>query len=150
FQVGIGAIAVTELYERLFEMPLEKLDIERCVATWPGEREVEEEIGRLFPEQAIANKARVEMAAKRINREALREHLRRAKEACAVLKEKLQRQLYPRQQLVSMLAKVGAAVESERIGISKEKLTLSVRQAYHIRRRYTVLDLAARVGMLDD
>ena len=41
-----------------------------------------------------------------------------------------------------MLREAGAAHESEQIGIPPERLRRSYHQAYHIRRRYTVLDLA--------
>ena len=35
----------------------------------------------------------------------------------------------------------------EQIGISRERLRVSYRQALHIRRRFTVLDLADRSGV---
>ena len=43
----------------------------------------------------------------------------------------------------------GAPSEPEQIGISRERLRASFQQAYHIRRRFTVLDLAKRAGVLD-
>ena len=47
-----------------------------------------------------------------------------------------------------MLQQAGAPIAPEQIGISKERLHRSFEMAYHIRRRFTVLDLAARIGVL--
>jgi len=43
---------------------------------------------------------------------------------------------------------VGAPTEPEQIGISRERLRRTCWQAFFIRRRFTVLDLAARTGLL--
>ena len=49
-----------------------------------------------------------------------------------------------------MLAAAGAPVEPEQIGISRARLRDSFWPAFHIRRRFTVLDFAVRTGRLDD
>jgi glycerol-1-phosphate dehydrogenase [NAD(P)+] len=48
-----------------------------------------------------------------------------------------------------MLKAVGAATAPEEIGISPARLRASYWRAFSIRRRFTVLDLAVRIGMLD-
>jgi glycerol-1-phosphate dehydrogenase [NAD(P)+] len=48
-----------------------------------------------------------------------------------------------------MLREAGAPYESEQIGVSPERLRRSYWQAYHIRRRFTVLDFARRTGLLE-
>jgi glycerol-1-phosphate dehydrogenase [NAD(P)+] len=57
--------------------------------------------------------------------------------------------LDPVVELTRMLLEAGAPAASDAIGISPERLATCYRQAYHIRRRYTVLDLAERAGVLD-
>jgi len=47
-----------------------------------------------------------------------------------------------------MLCAAGAPVEPEEIGIARARLRESFGQAYYLRRRFTVLDLAARCGLL--
>jgi len=47
------------------------------------------------------------------------------------------------------LALVGAPTEPEQIGISRERLRESFFRAYHIRRRFTVLDVAVRTATLE-
>jgi glycerol-1-phosphate dehydrogenase [NAD(P)+] len=44
---------------------------------------------------------------------------------------------------------VGAPTEPEQIGISRDRLRASFVRAFHIRRRFTVLDVAVRTGTLD-
>jgi glycerol-1-phosphate dehydrogenase [NAD(P)+] len=48
-----------------------------------------------------------------------------------------------------MLQDAGAPTEPEQIGITRARLRQSYWQAFCIRRRFTVLDLAVRTGLLD-
>jgi glycerol-1-phosphate dehydrogenase [NAD(P)+] len=45
---------------------------------------------------------------------------------------------------------VGAPSEPEQIGLSRARLRATFRRADHIRRRFTVLDLARRAGLLEE
>jgi len=57
--------------------------------------------------------------------------------------------LTPFQKVRDALRDAGCPYEPEQIGISRVRLRLSYDQAYYIRRRFTVLDLARRAGILD-
>jgi len=48
-----------------------------------------------------------------------------------------------------MLRAAGCPHKSEQIGISRERLRNSYRKAYHIRRRFTILDVVRRTGLWD-
>ena len=65
------------------------------------------------------------------------------------LKIKLREQLLPFHQLKGMLQAVGAPTSPEEIGISRERLRNSFQMAYHIRRRFTLLDVVVRAGILE-
>jgi len=65
------------------------------------------------------------------------------------LKRRLLEQLFPSAKLAAMLSDAGAPSRPEEIGISADRLRKSHRLAMHIRRRFTVLDLADRIGLLD-
>ena len=56
----------------------------------------------------------------------------------------------PSADLAHLLAAAGAPIEPQQIGISTNRLRLSFYKAYYVRRRFTVLDLAVRAGVLDD
>jgi glycerol-1-phosphate dehydrogenase [NAD(P)+] len=65
-----------------------------------------------------------------------------------VLKPRLQAQLFTASDVERRLEAVGAPSEPEQIGVSRARLRDSVIRAQHIRRRFTVLDLAVRTGRL--
>jgi glycerol-1-phosphate dehydrogenase [NAD(P)+] len=151
FKVGIGTIAVAELYERLLADPIDLwLNVDRACAAWPAdERAAEAEVRRLFADHPeLLASALSEAAAKYVPRETLRAHLHRVREVWPQLSGRLRGQLIPVARLREMLASAGAPIEPEQIGISAPRLRFSFRLAHHIRRRYTVLDLAARAGVL--
>ena len=148
FKVGIGTLAVARLYEKILDMPIEMLDIEDCARRWREWPAVEASIRKLFDSDALRDKAIEETRAKMVLRDELVAQLVRLRDAWPELNRKLREQLVPSQRLAEMLREAGAASQSEQIGISADRLALSHRLAYHIRRRFTVLDLAERLGML--
>ena len=148
FKVGIGTLAATVLYEKILEQPIEMLDIEDCVRRWRDWPAVEASIRRLFTIPELRDKAIEETRAKIISRDELVTQLVRLRDAWPNLKRRLREQLIPSQQLAAMLRGAGAPTDSAQIGISADQLSVSHRLAYHIRRRFTVLDLAERLGML--
>jgi glycerol-1-phosphate dehydrogenase [NAD(P)+] len=149
FKVAVGTLAVARLYECLLAMPLGGLDVDRAVATWPAAGAVEAAIVDLLGEGELADKARLEMAAKAVAPDALRGRLLRLREVWPALRDRLRQHLPPAAKLAEMLAAVGAPTRPEQIGISRDRLRTSYRQAYLIRRRFTVLDLAAQAGVFD-
>ena len=86
---------------------------------------------------------------KYIRKDALREQLIKLKTTWPVLKVRLTEQLVPSEEVEKRLVAVGAPVESEQIGISRERLKESFYRASYIRSRFTVLDIALRTGCLD-
>jgi glycerol-1-phosphate dehydrogenase [NAD(P)+] len=149
FKVGIGTLAVARLYERLLAEPVEMLDIEDAARRWRDWPVVETSIRQLFDIPELRDKAIEETRAKYPSRDELVEQLVRLRNAWPDLKRRLLEQLVPSAQLATMLRDAGAPSRSEEIGISADRLRKSHRLAMHIRRRFTVLDLADRIGLLD-
>jgi len=147
FQVGIGTVAVSALYERLLGVSLEELEPENCLATWPDWNTLEEQVRARF-EGKLVEVALRESAAKLIEPAALRRQLFILKEVWPRLREKLRRQVPPSAEVKRRLKEAGAPSEPEEIGISREGLRQSYFEAWCIRRRFTVLDLAMRTGGL--
>jgi glycerol-1-phosphate dehydrogenase [NAD(P)+] len=149
FQVGIGTLAAARLYGELLSRDLDRLDLDDVVDKYIGD--TEETLRDLFPDnEELLTKAVDETRAKRIGRAELREQLVHLQSIWPDLRERLRRHLIPSSELAAMLAAAGAPTDSRDIGIPTERLRRSHRQAYHIRRRFTVLDLAVRTGLLDD
>ena len=149
FKVAIGTLAVAALYDRLFQLPLECLDIEACCAAWPDAETWCRRAAELLGDDELAAGAAKELRAKHSTPEQLREQLEKLRAIWPALKQKLRTQLLPLTTLQQMLREANAPTEPEHIGITRERLRRSYWQAFCIRRRFTVLDLAVRTGLLD-
>lgn len=150
FKVGIGTLAVTALYEQILNRPLERLDIDACCAAWPDESSWAARATSLLGEGELSINAGKELRAKHSNPAQLRTQLQTLRSVWPELREKLRAQLLPLGELKEMLRKVGAPTEPEHIGISRARLRDSYWQALCIRRRFTILDVAVRIGVLDE
>jgi glycerol-1-phosphate dehydrogenase [NAD(P)+] len=147
FKVGIGSLASLSLYEALFELHIERLDIDQAVRAWPGREAVEKEIAELFPSPELRRKALLESGEKYFESNALRSQLERLKSQWPVIGARLSKQLIPAREVASMLAAAGCPTRPEEIGISRERLRMSFRKALHIRRRFTIFDLLWRANL---
>lgn len=150
FKVGVGTLAVTALYERVLARPLERLDVARCCAAWPDRERWAERVREQFGAGELAEIATKEVWAKSDDRETVRGQLLRLRQVWPRLRERLRAQIIEFTALRDMLGAAGAPITPEQIGISRERLRASFWQAYCIRRRFTILDLAARAGVLDE
>ena len=149
FKVGIGTLAVAGLYEYLLTQRLDNLDVEFCCAQWPEEAAVEDGVRALFRQPDRITVALQESRAKWIEAGGLSGQLETLRLVWPGLKERLRQQLIPLPELKTRLRAAGAPVEPEEIGISRERLRESFQQSYYMRRRFTVLDLAARCSLLE-
>jgi glycerol-1-phosphate dehydrogenase [NAD(P)+] len=149
FKVGIGTLASLALYEVFLRRDLEHLDVDDAVARWPSLERVEERIATLLGSGELAAKAVQETRAKYPAPDTLRAQLVRLRDGWPVVRERLTRHLLPFRDARTMLREAGCPSEPEEIGISRERLRLSYEQAYYIRRRFTVLDLAMRMGVFE-
>jgi glycerol-1-phosphate dehydrogenase [NAD(P)+] len=149
FKVGIGTLASMALYEELLTRDIASLDTEVCLRRWPSLATLEARIAELFGTGELAGVATKEIRAKYIERGRLRAEIDRLRHGWPELRARLRTHLYSREQARDMLAAAGCPVEPEQIGISRERLRRSYEQAYFIRRRYTVLDFAARLGLAE-
>jgi glycerol-1-phosphate dehydrogenase [NAD(P)+] len=149
FQVSIGTIAITALYECFLNTKVEDLNIATSISNWPIASESDAAalaifVGTDFPEIGLQ-----ETKAKYIDREELGKQLTTLKENWTEIKQKIAEQIVPYQEAIRRLELVGAPTAPEHIGISREKLRDTFIRAQFIRRRFTILDVAIRTGYLD-
>jgi glycerol-1-phosphate dehydrogenase [NAD(P)+] len=144
FKVGVATLAVTKLYEALLEEPLDKLHVDRAM-----ESQGNENLAELFDNAEVRAKANEETAAKHLPTSGVRDQLVRLKATWPTLRSRLRQQLIPAAELEQMLVAAGAPTRSTEIGIPTTRFKQSFRKAYHIRRRFTVLDIAVHCGILD-
>ncbi|HUR58168.1 MAG TPA: sn-glycerol-1-phosphate dehydrogenase [Opitutaceae bacterium] len=148
FKVGLATLAVTRLYERLLARPLDRLDVDRCSENWPTPNALEARIRATFAGQDFVETAVEETRLKHPTPGDLRTQLQRLKTAWPAMRARLQEQLLPAAEVQRRLEQVGAPTEPEQIGLSRARLRDSFARAYHIRRRFTVLDVAVRTRLL--
>lgn len=150
FQVSIGTLVSLAFYEELMKSDMKSLDIEACVAVWPSLEEAEEKAIEMFKGTDFPMIGATEIKAKYVSKDELREQLSRLVENWDVIKERLAKQLVTVDEAVRRLDAVGAPTKPEQIGISRARLRDSIIEAQHIRRRFTILDLAIRTCKIDE
>jgi glycerol-1-phosphate dehydrogenase [NAD(P)+] len=142
-------LAVTALYELFLDAPIQDLDIQACCQTWPTSEVLEEDARERFRDTDFPDIGVVETKAKYIFKEELSGQLQILKENWAEIRAKLKAQLVPYAVVRQRLSLVGAPVNPEDIGITREYLRQTFVRAQYIRRRFTILDIAVRTNMLD-
>ena len=148
-KVGIGTLAVTALYERLLAAADAPFDPEEAVRRWPTREQWHERARTLFEDPNLQKVAVQETMAKLPQTDELRQQLVQLHQRWPEMQLRLREQLIPFNKLRSMLHAVGAPVDGQAIGIDKQRLRSSFEKALMIRRRFTVLDLTARIGLFD-
>lgn len=148
FKVGIGTLASLALYDELLRADVGALAVARAACGCPSAERVEARIAALFPPGELADKAREEMAAKAPDPRALAEQLARLRDGWPALRLRLADHLIRFDEAREMLGEAGCPTEPEQIGIGRARLRMSYEQAYHIRRRFTVLDVMEQLGLM--
>jgi glycerol-1-phosphate dehydrogenase [NAD(P)+] len=148
FQVSIGTLAITALYEQAWQTPMEQLDIAALCNAWPSREDQERQVRELFAGTDFQKTALQETHIKYISRAHLAEQLKLLTEKWEDIRMALKKQLMPYAEAKQRLSLVGAPVSPGQIGISQERLRATFVRAQCIRRRFTILDLALRTSML--
>jgi len=148
-KVGVGTVLVASLYQQMLSRPLDGLDVEAIVASWPTAEAIEAEVRQSLPAGEIADRAVVESLAKHPDPTTLHQRLTLVTERWGQLGERLTGQLLSPSELRARLRAVGAPATAAEIGLTVDRLRSSFGLARQIRRRYTILDLAAETGLLN-
>lgn len=149
FKVGVGTVASCALWEETLRLDLDGIDIERIVSEAPTTDDMRRRCRTLLAPHFVAA-ATEQTLAKHLTGAALRARLRIVQREWPRIRERCQNQLIPPLDVMNRLRQVGAPDRPELIGIATERFQRSHLQAQLIRSRYTVLDLLADVGQLDE
>lgn len=150
FKVGVATHAVTLLYEALLAEDFGSLDAAAVARRWSAAPVNSEAAVRArFHGCDFVETAVTEARAKTIDAPQLRAQLQRLREEWPSIRFRLRAQLLPAKEVQRRLTAVGAPTEPEQIGISRARLRDTFLRAFHIRRRFTVLDVAMRTDRLE-
>ena len=149
FKVGIGTLASLALYEDLLGRTFADFDVKAAVERWPLLERALQRITEVLGNGDLAAKAKEETRAKHPSRAVLHDQIVRLRDRWPELRVKLARHLITLRDARLMLRDAGCPIEPEQIGIARERLRLSYEQAYYLRRRFTVLDVARHLGVME-
>ena len=150
FKVGLATLYISALYAQMLHHPIEQLDIESCCNQWLLWEQQEARAKEMFAGTDYMETVLTESRAKYVTRAELAEQLATLKAKWPAIRERLSRQLLPPAVVKRQLQLAGAPVEPEEIGIGRERLRVSFLRAQHLRRRFTIHDVAVRTACLDE
>lgn len=150
FKVGIGTICVSALYERLLERDIASIDTAAAVANWPSAQEAEAQVRASFPIKEMVESVVSQRMAKWLPPEHLAERIEKLKSVWPALSESIRGVLFSPADVADRLAAVGAPNHPTQIGLDWDRFKESYLRAGALRTRYTVLDTASELGILDE
>lgn len=148
-KVGVGTVASCAMWEEALNIDMDALDVEAIVAAARTDQEVEARV-RSTLEPRIAAESVGHSVNKNLQGDALRARIADIQKAWPKIKERVVPQLITADEAVARLKAVGAPYHPEQIEISIERLKETYHKAQMIRPRYTVFDLLADIGKLDE
>jgi glycerol-1-phosphate dehydrogenase [NAD(P)+] len=146
FQVSIGTLAITALYERFLTTNVQELAIANSCNNWPLPEQADAEALKIFEGTDFPEIGLQETRAKYNSKAELKTQLDLLKDNWTTIQNKLRQQIVPFEEAKRRLALVGAPIIPEQIGISRKRLRETFKRAQFIRRRFTILDVALRTG----
>lgn len=152
FKVGVGTVAIAALYEQVLAHDLASLtdgEIKTLCRRWPGPEAVDAAVARNQGDPELRRQARVESRAKHLTPPQLKQRLRDLRERWPALRERLRAQLLSADEVRRRLEAAGCPTTPEALGLTRAELRASYPAARQIRRRYTVLDMAAETALLE-
>jgi len=150
FKVGVGSIAIAALYGRILRRDLSDLDIEALRESWPTREELEKEVRAAHTTSGLGEAAVEQSLAKYVNAGGLAHRLERLCRLWSELRERVAKQSLSAEQTSAMLRAAGCPTGPSEIGLSIPDFKATYSRSRMIRKRYTVLDLAAETGVFEE
>ncbi len=149
-KVGIGSLMATYLIERFFAKPFTRDMIDAAIAAYPAWEKREAFIRSILPSGQIADEAVEASRAKHLTDEALRKRLEIIADRFNELKERVEKQLLPLDELKRRLKAAGAPTTPEEIGVTPKALYDAFFASQMIRNRFTIVDLVYEAGLMPE
>jgi glycerol-1-phosphate dehydrogenase [NAD(P)+] len=146
-QTGVTTLVSLALYERLLALDEEQVRRMPIRPAFDSFSRMEEAIGSAFRELAPA--VLPEACRKYVDHAGLTDRRRRIVSRWDRIRSTLRQVVVPARLSAARLEAAGAVTRIADLGVSREELGFAYRYARWIRDRYTVLDLAADLGVLE-
>lgn len=149
FKVGVGTVASLALWEEAMKLDLDNLDIDTIVEAAPTDEQVESRV-REYLDDRIADEGVTHSVEKNLRGEELRARLELIREKWPVIKERVADQLVSPEEAAQNLKAAAAPYHPEMIDVDWERFRKTHTQAQMIRPRYTIFDVLADLGILEE
>jgi glycerol-1-phosphate dehydrogenase [NAD(P)+] len=140
-QVGVGSLVIDRLYRELFELDFQRASFVPNPGVDAARRDIEDNFGDLAPAVWPQWEAKLAVRSER--------DLERLCEQESLIKGEIERTLAVGRKVRSVLTAAGAPVRTPDLGVTAADLDAAIRQGRKIRNRYTALDVAAELDVLD-
>jgi glycerol-1-phosphate dehydrogenase [NAD(P)+] len=144
-QVGVATVYTLGLWEKVLALDPNKLDVEALLDRQPREDEIEKCVNEDWG--AVAPEVIAQWRQKTLDRERMRAEIERFKRGLPELREALAKELLPSEVVARAIRESGGADKPEGLLAPLEEYNNAVRCARYLRNRFTILDLAAEVGV---
>ena len=144
-QVGVATVYCLKLWERILEEGLQG-DIETLAARAPGEAAIEAMIRDDWP-VAVAEQVLAQWRAKRLNTKQLREELRLFDTRLPQLRDECADDLLLSSVVAEAIRAAGGPIDPRELNAPVDEYRKAQSRSRYIRNRFTVLDLAAELGL---
>ncbi len=146
-KVGVGTLVIARVYEKLFNMDVKSIARQRLASHISQDKDfrlknMQDIFGDAWP------KVRLESHAK-LEEEDIKSDLERVIERWDIIREKISWILRPVQELEGSLKTLGGPVSFRELGVSHKEVMQTLLYAKDMRNRYTILDLAYELGILE-
>ncbi len=149
FQCAMGTVIMSACFDEFLKMDLSTLDIDACVNAWPSLEEEQKRALEMFSDFPIPKLGYTEITKKYSDKDTVRKQLTAVKENWPSLKERIQKQVYTYDKMVSLMRSVGAPVGPESIGLTRAKIRKMVDYVQLMRWRINLFDLCKRARLYD-
>lgn len=145
-QVGVATIHTLGLWEKVLDLDPAALNADALFDQQPDEATVEADIFRDWGEQ-VGPEVLGQWREKRLDRDAFLAEIAAFQATHARLREEARRELQPAATVAECVRACGGPTTPEDLTVSLEEYHNAVARARYLRNRFTILDLAAELGL---
>jgi glycerol-1-phosphate dehydrogenase [NAD(P)+] len=145
-QVGVATVHCLRLWEKVLAINAADIDVERLVKQHPSPEQIDAWIDEDW-HGPVADEVRQQWKLKALDSEKLRAELTRLKSGIDELKHLVRQQFIPSSAVAKAIEDSGGPTEPQGMTAPIEEYRKALLRARYIRSRFTILDLAAELGL---
>lgn len=144
-QVGVATIYTLGLWERVMDLRPEDISIDDLLDMAPSEKEVRERIHEDWG--PVAAEVEAEWNEKALDRSGLEMELKKVRDNLPLLREAVEEDHLPPDVVAKAIGDAGGPTTPEGLDVPADEYEKAKQYGRYIRSRFTILDLAAELGL---